>query len=201
MSAPRASDHLARILRELPEPVLIALGEVPLPIWVVDRLGCIRWLNAAASERIGARLGAHFARFVAADGVADARELFARKIHGRLDSTVQRITLNGTAGPLNAELTSVPIRDGHEAIGVITFISVQEEQRGEARRRRRKPRLTPRQHQVLELLAHGRSTREIAQALQISEDTVRNHIRHLLAELGVGSRLEAVVVAFRNGWL
>jgi DNA-binding CsgD family transcriptional regulator len=200
MSAPRASDHLARILRELPAPLLIALRDVPLPIWVVDRLGCIRWVNAAASERIGARLGAHFSRFVAADGVADARELFARKIHGRLDSTVQRITLNGTAGPVNAELTSVPIRDGDDVIGVITFIFAQEE-RGEARRRRRKPRLTPRQHQVLELLAHGRSTSEIAQALQISEDTVRNHIRHLLSEIGVRTRLEAVVVAFRNGWL
>ena len=200
MSAPRASDHLARILRELPAPLLIALRDVPLPIWVVDRLGCIRWLNAAASERIGARLGAHFSRFVAAEGVADARDLFARKIHGRLDSTVQRMTLNGTAGPVNAELTSVAIRDGDEVIGVITFISAQEE-RGEARRRRRKPRLTPRQHQVLELLAHGRSTREIAQALQISEDTVRNHIRHLLSELDVRTRLEAVVVAFRNGWL
>ena len=85
-------------------------------------------------------------------------------------------------------------------IGVITFISASEEG-GEARRRRRKPRLTPRQHQVLELLAHGRSTGEIAQALQISENTVRNHIRHLLSELGVRTRLEAVVVAFRNGWL
>jgi DNA-binding CsgD family transcriptional regulator len=196
MSAPRASDHLARILRELPDPLLIALRDVPLPIWVVDRLGCIRWLNAAASERIGARLGAHFSRFVAADGVADARDLFARKIHGRLDSTVQRMTLNGTAGPV----TSVAIRDGDEGIGVITFISAQEE-RGEARRRRRKPRLTPRQHQVLELLAHGRSTRQIAEALQISEATVRNHIRHLLSELDVRTRLEAVVVAFRNGWL
>jgi len=54
---------------------------------------------------------------------------------------------------------------------------------------------------VLELLAHGRSTAEIAQALQISEQTVRNHIRHLLAELNVRTRLEAVVTAFRNGWL
>jgi two-component system response regulator DesR len=61
--------------------------------------------------------------------------------------------------------------------------------------------LTPRQHQVLELLAAGASTRRIAAELQIAEETARNHIRLLLAELRVHTRLEAVVAAFRNGWI
>jgi DNA-binding NarL/FixJ family response regulator len=63
------------------------------------------------------------------------------------------------------------------------------------------PRLTPRQHQVLELLADGAATATIAGRLGISEDTARNHIRLLLQELRVHTRLEAVVAAFRNGWL
>ena len=36
MSPPRNSDGLAQILRDLPEPLLDALGDVPLPMWIVD---------------------------------------------------------------------------------------------------------------------------------------------------------------------
>jgi DNA-binding CsgD family transcriptional regulator len=67
--------------------------------------------------------------------------------------------------------------------------------------RQPKPRLTPRQHQILDLLTEGRSTAQIARALQITEETTRNHVRRLRGELGVHTRLEAVVVAFRNDWL
>ena len=200
MSASGDTDPLARILGDPDGPLLNALRDVPVAIWIADPLGKIRWLNVAASALLGARPGAHFSRFVAADGVAEARELFARKIHGRLDATVQQMTLNVASGSVTAELASVPIRDAGAVVGVITLISAGTED-GAAPRRRHRPRLTPRQHQVLELLAHGRSTPEIAHALQITEETVRNHIRFLLAELGVRTRLEAVVAAFRNGWL
>ncbi len=55
--------------------------------------------------------------------------------------------------------------------------------------------LTPRQTQVLRLLEQGRSTKQIAQELHLSTDTVRNHVRHLLEAPGVNSRLEAVAAA------
>jgi DNA-binding CsgD family transcriptional regulator len=201
MPSPRTSDHLAQILRELPEPLLNAFGELPLSMWIVDRLGHIRWLNLTASGGFEARVGAHFLRFVEEDGVADVRERFARKIHGHSGATINRVSLKGAAGPVTAEVATVPIRDhDEEVVGVIAVICPSGE-RAESGRRTRKPRLTPRQHQVLELLAHGRSTAEIAQTLQISDQTVRNHIRHLLAELSVRTRLEAVVAAYRNGWL
>jgi len=48
---------------------------------------------------------------------------------------------------------------------------------------------------VLRLLEQGRSTKQIAQELHLSSETVRNHIRHLLRALGVHSRLEAVAIA------
>jgi DNA-binding NarL/FixJ family response regulator len=57
------------------------------------------------------------------------------------------------------------------------------------------PHLTPRQAEVLRLLEHGRSTSQIADQLHLSQETVRNHVRHLLRALGVNSRLEAVAVA------
>ena len=60
------------------------------------------------------------------------------------------------------------------------------------------PHLTPRQAQVLGLLEHGRSTAQIARELHLSQETVRNHVRHLLRALGVNSRLEAVAAARRH---
>jgi DNA-binding NarL/FixJ family response regulator len=58
--------------------------------------------------------------------------------------------------------------------------------------------LTPRQAEVLRFLEQGRSTKQIAQELHLSTETVKNHVRHLLRALGVNSRLEAVAVA-RHG--
>jgi DNA-binding NarL/FixJ family response regulator len=57
------------------------------------------------------------------------------------------------------------------------------------------PHLTPRQAEVLRLLEQGRSTKQIAQELHLSTETVRNHVRHLFRALGVNSRLEAVAAA------
>jgi DNA-binding NarL/FixJ family response regulator len=55
--------------------------------------------------------------------------------------------------------------------------------------------LTPRQAEILRLLERGRSTLEIAEELQLSRETVRNHVRHLLHAMGAASRLEAVALA------
>jgi DNA-binding NarL/FixJ family response regulator len=59
--------------------------------------------------------------------------------------------------------------------------------------------LTQRQHEVLRLLAEGRSTQEIASALSLSPTTVRNYIAKILASLEVHTRLQAVIVAKRRG--
>ncbi len=59
--------------------------------------------------------------------------------------------------------------------------------------------LTGREREVLHLLASGASTREIAQNLFISLFTARNHIQKVLAKLKVHSRLEAAILALRNG--
>jgi len=194
------SNPFDRPPRQFAEPVLCALHEIPLAIWITDPLGRVRWMNNAATSLLGPGAGFHFSRFVAPESVANAREMFARKVHGRVDSTVQQLTLNAAAGRVAAELTSVPMREEGKVIGVITLIRPHRLGEG-ADRRRPQPPLTRRQHEVLELLAHGRSTTEIARALQLSKETVRNHIRNLMAELGVRTRLEAVVTAFRNGWL
>ena len=61
------------------------------------------------------------------------------------------------------------------------------------------PAITKREAEVLRLLACGLSNAKIAEALGVSATTIRNHIEHLLAKLGVHSKLEAVVYAAQHG--
>lgn len=63
------------------------------------------------------------------------------------------------------------------------------------------PDITRREAEVLRMLACGSTNKAIAEALGVSPTTVRNHIEHLLAKLGVHSKLEAVVYAARAGVL
>jgi len=60
------------------------------------------------------------------------------------------------------------------------------------------PRLTDREMDVLKLVAKGLNNRDIAKALFISENTVKNHIRNILEKLQLHSRMEAVVYAVRE---
>jgi DNA-binding CsgD family transcriptional regulator/tetratricopeptide (TPR) repeat protein len=59
--------------------------------------------------------------------------------------------------------------------------------------------LTPREHEVLLLLAEGRTNREIGETLFMSEKTASVHVSRILAKLGVGGRVEAAAVAHRLG--
>ena len=59
--------------------------------------------------------------------------------------------------------------------------------------------ITPRELEVLELLAEGLSNKEIGATLQISEHTARFHVNALLDRLGARSRTEAAVLALREG--
>ena len=63
----------------------------------------------------------------------------------------------------------------------------------------RRPVLTPREQEVLELLGRGKDPRTIARELSISLHTCRGYVKSLLAKLGVSSQLEAVVTAQRLG--
>lgn len=60
------------------------------------------------------------------------------------------------------------------------------------------PRLTPREREVLEMLAEGHSQRDMARLLSISPKTVGLHIEHILGKLEVHSRAEAVAAAYRR---
>ncbi len=60
------------------------------------------------------------------------------------------------------------------------------------------PRLTERELDVLRQMARGRTNREIARALFIAENTVKNHVRNILEKFQLHSRMEAVMYAMRE---
>ncbi|MCM3571310.1 response regulator transcription factor [Neobacillus mesonae] len=61
--------------------------------------------------------------------------------------------------------------------------------------------LTNRECQVLQMLAEGKSNRGIGESLSISEKTVKNHVSKILEKMQVNDRTQAVVAAFKNGWV
>jgi two-component system, LuxR family, response regulator FixJ len=65
----------------------------------------------------------------------------------------------------------------------------------------RVPRLSPREREILTLLAEGKTQKQIAAVLTLSPKTVATHIQNLLRKLGVHSRAQAVVAAYRDGFV
>jgi DNA-binding NarL/FixJ family response regulator len=61
--------------------------------------------------------------------------------------------------------------------------------------------LTGREREVLAQLAEGKSNREIARALRVTEKTIKTHVSSLLAKLGVGDRTQAALLAVRQSGL
>jgi DNA-binding NarL/FixJ family response regulator len=61
--------------------------------------------------------------------------------------------------------------------------------------------LTPREVEILDCVAQGNSNKEIARILNISDQTVKNHITSILRKLAVNDRTQAVIYALRHGWI
>ena len=166
-----------------------ALENVGVPSYVLDKTGVVRWINAAAEGLVGDIRGRHFTSVVAPEDSRRARELFAQKVLGTSPATEANGHLVSTAGKrVPVELSAVPLMNGETVVGVFGLI----EERPDNSATAPPPHLTPRQVEVLRLLEQGRSTKQIAAELHLSNDTVRNHIRGLFRALGVNSRLEAV---------
>jgi PAS domain S-box-containing protein len=174
--------------------VELALTGLPVPSYVLDATGIVRWLNPAAEQLLGNVRGRHFTSVVGPEDRTRARELFARKVLGTASATESTGVLVSTAGTrIDVEISAVPFGAGNRVVGVFGLLTEHEEEHTPP-----PAHLTPRQAEVLRLLEQGRSTKQIAQELHLSTETVKNHVRHLLRALGVHSRLEAVA-AVREG--
>jgi PAS domain S-box-containing protein len=182
--------ELANQLRRLDIDLPATLVAVPVPVYVVSRRGVIRWLNDEALEVFGDRIGEHYSVLVAPEARQLVDEQFTRKILGTAGTTsYEAVLLRRDGEKLFVDLDSVRVDDDAEVVGVFGLADPGGPvvPAGAAN-----VHLTPRQREVLSLLARGCSTEQMAGELHLSKDTVRNHVRGLLRGLGVHSRLEAV---------
>ena len=62
-------------------------------------------------------------------------------------------------------------------------------------------RLSPREHEVVQLIAEGLENKQIARELDLSEATIKSYLKSAFTRLGVSSRAEAVAVAMRSGMI
>jgi DNA-binding CsgD family transcriptional regulator len=190
---------LAAELRALKAEVTPALEALRVPAVLLDAEGRIRWQNAAGIDRFGDRRGRRYTDAIAPADTGLAREQFARKILGG-PSTDFRMSITGAKGePVPVEVSSVGLHDGMRVVGVFGLLKPID--RTPRARPLRFGDLTPRQYEVLRHLGDGCGTREIAEEMGISEETVRNHVRGIFKSLRVHSRLEAVALAHAEGLL
>jgi PAS domain S-box-containing protein len=178
-----------------------ALEEVPVPMYIVDRRGRIRWLNAAGRELIPNGTGKKIKEVIAPEQVHPTLRHFALRMLGREEFHDHETVVRVPDGKRHeVEISSVPLRRGQRIVGVFGVVrSNRVVDRPAAAKPA--PTLTPRQSEVLEMLGEGLTTQQMADRMGLATETVRNHVRGVLAQLGAQSRLEAVLVAHRYGLL
>jgi PAS domain S-box-containing protein len=174
-----------------------ALSRISLPVGILDRDGVLRWVNERAIELFGDQRGMAFAEVVAPESKAWVKLNVARLLYGGQKGIEWRATVVGRDGrKFPAEFHAVPVTEGEALIGIFGIAHVEPDAALDGRL---PEPLTARQLEVLRALSAGSSTRQIAESLGISTETVRNYVRAVLRALGAHSRLEAVVEARRLG--
>jgi len=112
------------------------------------------------------------------------------------------LTLALRAGASGYVLKSAPSEDIARAIEVVagggTFVGTELGQAGEVEKLLE---LTPREREILELLAEGLRVKQIADRLSLSPATVHTHVRNAIARMEVDTRTEAVALAVRFSYL
>jgi len=174
-----------------------ALESLAAPVYAIDRDGRIRWLNPAYVELFGDLRGRRFLDHVTPDHRQLARTNLVRTVVGTTATIFDVALVDKSGGRVTLRVTSAPLRLGGEVVGSFG-IGVPFAQ-ASAPERSILEELTPRQQEVLRLLAEGLETQEIARRLGVADETARNHIRALLRSTGAHSRLEVVLMGMRLG--
>jgi PAS domain S-box-containing protein len=184
---------------DLPERTFVAvLQNIGVPSWILDEDGRFVWANKAYAGLYGGRHGEH----IGASFTPTTRDEAER----RLRRLGRRSTRAGSTVHVDVEMLA------HDGRRVVSRISAVRLQPGTFRgaifgvtlatsgvESRTPTQLTPRQLEVLQFLARGVSTAEVASDLHLSVQTVRNHIRALLRAFNANSRLEVVAKARAQG--
>jgi two-component system nitrate/nitrite response regulator NarL len=194
-------EGLIRALRQRPEFDVVGSSQDGR-----EALSEIRALNpdvAILDEGMPGLLGNDVLHAISRDGLPTRVIMLSAS----LDSAVVfRAVANGVRAYLTKDSDRATICDAVAAVARGQTVLAPEVQAGLAAQVRRRehddrPSLSPREHEILERAATGRSAPEIARELHISTATVKTHLRNLYEKLGVSERAAAVAEAMRRGLL
>jgi DNA-binding CsgD family transcriptional regulator len=171
------------------------LQRIKVPSFIGDADGRLLWLNDAAKDAFGDRAGDVYTAVVAPEDVGRVRTEIERVRGGTGSSDYEIDVLLRDGRRRRVEISAVAIEGNAVFHGVFGVV----QRPGSRLATASESPLTPRQEEVLELLASGHSTKQIAATLHLSRETVRNHIRGVLRALGAHSRIEAVAEARHLG--
>jgi len=189
--------ELARTLQDLGGGDLAAaFEEVRVPAVILDRDGVIRWMNRAGYDDAGPVKDCPAAASLVSGQSETLRGFLERILAGGCTGEITLDVILADGMPGVREFSVAPIRGDGTVLGVFALAASPPPVRsgGDSGYR-----LTARQLEILRLLADGKSTDQITEELHLAKTTVRNHIAHLLTNLGVHTRTEAVVVATSAG--
>jgi PAS domain S-box-containing protein len=182
---------------------LIDSLEVPASLHDID--GRFVHMNAAAERALGSSnadyLGRHFTDPLPPEARANVAAQFRRAADHGETTDFETVFIDATGHLRGVRAQHLPLRDGDKIVGVLILAFGVRQPPVEPISLIPHPRLTPRQREILELIASGRSTSEIAKELTLSTETVRNHVRSVFRELHVHTRPEAIAAAQRLGLL
>ncbi len=202
-----ARAHMERVRGRAKPEVWAKLAEEWRKVHVPYQVAKARWWQAQAALPVRARRAE--ARRALLEAWRIASDLPAQPLRRALRDIADR----GRIGLPDQELVAIPVVPRAELTPVMdrSLVAVGPGRRPEAdgfaaRVGKRAPSaaelrfgLSPRESAVLLVLAEGRTNREIAERLFISERTVAVHVRRILAKLGVSGRVEATGLAIRLG--
>jgi DNA-binding NarL/FixJ family response regulator len=154
------------------------------------------WVNDAFIATFGEQLGEHYSAVIAPESLEIAARHFARLYVVQDDAPEVDLDMVLPDGrTVCTEISSVFLESIGLCCGAFGLAGTPVPLRPEPGAR---TQLTPRQLEVVVLLSRGAATAQIAAELYISTETVRNHVRGILFELRVHSRLAAVAKARRE---
>ena len=176
-----------------------------VPASLHDVEGRFVHMNVAAERASGSSnaqlLGRHFTELLAPGARENVEAQFRRAVECGEPTDFETVFVDASGHLRGVRAQHLPLRSGDAVVGVLILAFDTRRPPSAPTGLEPQPRLTPRQKEILGLIASGLSTAEIATQLTISPETVRNHIRSLFSELNVHTRLEAMAAGQRLGLL
>jgi DNA-binding NarL/FixJ family response regulator len=126
---------------------------------------------------------------------------FRRAVEHGEPTDFETVFVDASGNRRGVRAQHLPLRSGDDIVGVLILAFDASAPASKSIGLAPQPQLTPRQREILDLLASGLSTSDIAEKLALSTETVRNHVRRVFSELQVHTRLEAIAAARRLGLL